>query len=326
MLNPVSPIVLLEALNSRFKTHLMTATTESSYVSVQIPWALDPSMIGHFNLHHPYVVQVVGRNQVEAMAELEKSIENIAKSINQNTLAILFCEGVKAPSFLLNHLAQKKRNAGVIEVEAKAVTVIDHLYKSFTKKISPRETMHGVFLEIYGIGVIITGKPSIGKSEIALEMISRGHKFIADDLVELVRESESRVVGTCSHIIQDMIEVRSLGILNIKRLYGNHVVLPRQVLSFILVMFEGTSRMADYDRIKPLQLQPQKVLGIDIPVFPLQVRSGRNLAILIEASVRSFLLRTQQNYDTANEIISRQEEMIQGNLEAASQQTQPPEK
>jgi HPr kinase/phosphorylase len=177
-------------------------------------------------------------------------------------------------------------------------------------------TLHGVMLDVLEIGVLITGDSSIGKSELALELISRGHGLVADDVVELQQIGPETIQGRCPEMLRDFLEVRGLGVLNIRSIFGETAVRPRKALRLIvhLDMPEGGYKIEPKDRLAT-RAGTQDILGVEIPTVTLAVAPGRNLAVLVEAAVRNHILLTR-GINSTREFIARQEEAMR--MEARS--------
>jgi len=169
--------------------------------------------------------------------------------------------------------------------------VIDHLQYYLTRALAPRVTVHGVYMEVMGMGVLITGESGIGKSELALELLSRDHRLIADDAVEFVRVGPDVIVGQCPTLLSDFLEVRGLGILDIRLMFGETAVRHKKKLHLI-VHLESIQRMkmSKIDRLQTTQ-RTRSILDVDIPEVALFVGPGRNLAVLVEAATRANILR-----------------------------------
>jgi HPr kinase/phosphorylase len=163
-------------------------------------------------------------------------------------------------------------------------------------------------MEVLGVGVLITGESSIGKSELALELISRGHSLVADDAPEFRRIAHNTIEGNCPQLLRDFLEVRGLGVLNIRRMYGHAATRHRKVLRFIVRLelmddFHNEPRLSNIERIR-------NVLGVEIAELTLPVAPGRNLAVLVEAAVRNYLLR-KSGYDSGVEFESLQAQLME---------------
>jgi HPr kinase/phosphorylase len=171
-------------------------------------------------------------------------------------------------------------------------------------------TIHGVMLDVLEIGVLITGDSSIGKSELALELISRSHGLVADDVVELQQIGPETIQGRCPQMLRDFLEVRGLGVLNIRSIFGETAVRPRKVLRLIVQLEPFEPGLEPKDRLST-RAGTQDILGVEIPTVTLAVAPGRNLAVLVEAAVRNHILITRGINSTA-EFIKRQEEAMRG--------------
>jgi HPr kinase/phosphorylase len=171
-------------------------------------------------------------------------------------------------------------------------------------------TLHGVFLDVLEMGVLITGASAIGKSELALELISRGNGLIADDIVEIYRISPETLEGRCPGVLRDFLEVRGIGILNIRTIFGETAVRPRKLLKFIVHLEDHShDAFSDLDRLQ-VNATYQEVLGVPIRKVTIPVAAGRNLAVLVEAAVRNFVLN-QRGIDSTKEFIERQQKLME---------------
>jgi HPr kinase/phosphorylase len=183
-----------------------------------------------------------------------------------------------------------------------AAQAIDLLRIYLGKRLAPKTTIHGVFLDVLGLGVLITGDSGLGKSELALELISRGHGLVADDAVELSRTAPNIIEGQCPALLQNLLEVRGLGLLDIRTIFGETSVRRKMKLKLIVQLMRSSAD--SFERL-PVQDLTQEVLGVPIRRVMLQVAAGRNLAVLVEAAVRNTIL-TLRGIDTMGEFIERQ--------------------
>ena len=165
-------------------------------------------------------------------------------------------------------------------------------------------TLHGVFLDVLEIGVLITGDSSIGKSELALELISRGHGLVADDVVELQQIGPETIQGRCPPLLRDFLEVRGLGVLNIRSIFGETAVRPRKALRLVVHLEMPVNGSSERERLTT-RSGTQSILGVDVPTVTLAVAPGRNLAVLVEAAVRNHILLTR-GIDSTRDFIARQ--------------------
>lgn len=187
-----------------------------------------------------------------------------------------------------------------------AAHVIDVLRAYFGKHYAPTEIKHGVFLDVLGVGVLITGESGLGKSELALELVSRGHGLVADDAVELSRTAPTLITGSCPPLLRNLLEVRGLGLLDICTIFGETSV--RRKMSLRLIVHLIKDDKPQLERL-PKDEQIQDVLGVPIRYVVLQVAAGRNLAVLVEAAVRNTILKIR-GIDTFKEFSKRQSQAI----------------
>jgi len=175
-----------------------------------------------------------------------------------------------------------------------------------------RATLHGVFMEVMGIGVLITGDPSIGKSELALELVSRGHRLVADDAPEFTQIAPDVLSGTCPELLRDFLEVRGLGILNIRALFGDSAIKQSKYLRLIIHLQKmSEDDIRGIDRLRGNR-RTREALGVEIPEVTLPVAPGRNLAVLVEAAARTHIL-AMKGYDASQVFIERQQKQIEKN-------------
>jgi len=183
-----------------------------------------------------------------------------------------------------------------------AAAVIDSLRLYMSRILAPRATLHGVFLDILGMGVLLTGDSGLGKSELGLELISRGHGLVADDAVDFVRLGPDFVEGRCPPLLQNLLEVRGLGLLDIKTIFGETAVRRKMKLKLIVQLVRRPD--GEFQRL-PLESQTVDVLGLPISKVTIQVAAGRNLAVLVEAAVRNTILQLR-GIDTLRDFMDRQ--------------------
>ncbi|MEJ2106393.1 MAG: hypothetical protein P8X48_03555, partial [Acidiferrobacteraceae bacterium] len=188
------------------------------------------------------------------------------------------------------------------------------LIERFSQSTGETLLVHGVFIEVLGKGVLLSGDPAIGKSELALALISRGHRLIADDATELYKTHNDTIMGRCPKVLQDFLEVRGLGLINIRAMFGNSAIKPYQRLHLIidLVHFED-QKLKSLDRLEGSHSH-RNLLDLEIPQTSLPVAAGRNLAILVETAVRQHMLSVD-GYNAARDFIQRQQDYIDQQIE-----------
>jgi HPr kinase/phosphorylase len=184
--------------------------------------------------------------------------------------------------------------------------VIDRLQSYLTRALAAHATLHGVYMEVMGVGVLLTGESGMGKSELALELLSRNHRLIADDAVEFFRTDPNVLLGRSPEILSGLLEVRGLGILNVRAMFGDTAIRSEKTLRLILRLEQmKKQRLSKIDRLQAEQ-KTRSILDVDIPEVTLYVAPGRNLAVLVEAATRSHILR-MRGINPLEELINRQE-------------------
>ena len=248
------------------------------------------ALIGHLNFVHPNRVQVLGCAEMDYLRglndeDLGLSIKNL---FSTDLAAIIVSNGEEVPDALIK--AADKARTPLLASPIRSPELMDSLGHYLTQAFAESTSAHGVFIEVQGFGVLIKGSPAIGKSELALELISRGHRLVADDIVDFYRVSPERIEGRCPPLLQDFLEVRGLGILNIRALFGDSAVKPTKPLDLIIQLeMADTLAPQNLDRLE-IKSQHENVLGLSVQKVVIPVAAGRNIAVLVEVAVRNHML------------------------------------
>ena len=270
------------------------------------------TLIGHLNLIHKNIIQVIGKTECDYLNSLDENFRNstLTELFTNKTVAIVLSEDLPVPDLLCEYA--NKYSVPVLSCKADSNDVVDtaryYLHKLFSKK----EILHGVFMEVLGIGVLITGESSVGKSELALELISRGHRLVADDAPEFTQIAPDILDGRSPSMLQGFMEVRGLGVLNIREMYGDNAIKINKYLRLIIHMENmNNGNQNDFDRLQGHK-RVQKIINVEIPVTVVPVAPGRNLAVIVEAAVRNHILR-HNGYDASQQLIDLQQQAIENN-------------
>jgi HPr kinase/phosphorylase len=265
-------------------------------------------LIGHLNLIHPLLAQVLGPREVDYIEGLEAPLKGPTadRIFSADTVCAILADGVKPPEVLAR--AAERAKVPLLTSPEPSQHVINVLRPYMQQELGEVTTLHGVMLDVLEIGVLVTGESSIGKSELALELISRGHGLVADDVVELQQIGPETIQGRCPPMLRDFLEVRGLGVLNIRSIFGETAVRPRKALRLIVHLDTPTVVQETRNRLAT-RSGTQDILGVEIPTVTLAVLPGRNLAVLVEAAVRNHILITR-GIDSTREFIARQEAAI----------------
>ena len=267
-------------------------------------------MVGHLNLIHSNRIQVLGQPESEYFANLSQASQwhRLADLKAGKPPAVIIADGIGPPLQMLEACAEA--GAPVFSTPAPAATVIDMLRIHLTKFLAARTTMHGVLMDVLGLGVLITGESGLGKSELGLELVSRGHGLVADDVVEITRVAPRTLEGRCPPLLKNLLEIRGLGLLDIKTIFGETAVRPKMNIKLMLHLARPhTAGAADYERL-PLNANFEEVLSVRVRKVTVPVAAGRNLAVLTEAAVRNTILQLRGT-DTMAEFMARQAQAME---------------
>ncbi|HSH73750.1 MAG TPA: HPr(Ser) kinase/phosphatase [Methylophilaceae bacterium] len=248
------------------------------------------ALIGHLNFVHPNRVQVLGCAEMDYLRslktkELAQAIRNL---FSTDLAAVVVANGETPPDALLT--AADEYRTPLFTSPLQSPGLMDVLSHYLAQAVAESVSSHGVFIEVQGFGVLIEGSPAIGKSELALELISRGHRLVADDVVDFFRIAPDRIEGRCPALLQDFLEVRGLGVLNIRALFGDNAVKPTKPLDLIVQLeMADTLSPQKLDRLN-IKSHNEKILGVKIPKVMIPVAAGRNIAVLVEVAVRNHML------------------------------------
>ncbi|MBI2960879.1 MAG: HPr kinase/phosphorylase [Betaproteobacteria bacterium] len=266
-------------------------------------------LVGHLNLLHPNRIQVLGQHEAEHLASLGAAERRqiIAKLFSAQPAALVLAEDIAAPGELI--AAAEAASTAVLASPAQSAQVIERIRHYLAKTLAVSTSLHGVFMDVLGLGVLITGDSGVGKSELALELISRGHGLVADDVVEISRIAATTLEGRCPSLLKDFLEVRGLGVLNIRTIFGETAVRPKMNLKLIVnLQRPALAGAAEAERL-PLHELTEDILGVTVRKIVIPVAAGRNLAVLLEAAVRNYILQLRGIRST-EEFIARQQSKL----------------
>ena len=263
------------------------------------------ALVGHVNLIHPNSVQVFGLAEVQYLnaQSSEEGKRMLDQLFSLAISAIIVANDQALPKGLRSYCEQ--HNVPLMTSSQPSPYLMDVLRIYLARVLAASTIMHGVFLDVLEVGVLIAGESSMGKSELALDLISRGHGLVADDAVELYRIGPETLEGRCPDVLRDFLEVRGLGILNIRTIFGETAVRPKKVLKLIIHLVKATDQsMRELDRLN-IQSETQDILDVAVRKVTLPVAAGRNLAVLVEAAVRNYILQLR-GIDSTRDFIERQ--------------------
>jgi len=265
------------------------------------------ALAGFAHYLHTGRVQIVGQSEVWFLGQLppERRREAIANLRLERISCVLVTKGLEPPAELVE--AAEAASLPLLQtplVSSLAITLVTEVLQ---EALAPRELRHGVLLDIYGLGVLLEGKSGVGKSECALDLVMRGHRLVADDLIEIRRTGPERLVGSAPELLRDHMEIRGLGIINVRDLFGVSAIAgPKPVC--LSIRLERWAEAREVERLG-IDTRTEEILGVALPQVLLPVSPGRNLSTLVEVAVRVHLLRVR-GYNAAEEFVARHAMML----------------
>ena len=261
----------------------------------------------HFAYERP---QILGLVETSYLRSLEPTIrrERLERFVSYDLPCIIICRHLAGMDDLID--MARARSIPVYRSDSDTTQLIVELIYYLNGALAPSTRMHGVLVEIYGVGVLITGNSGVGKSEAALELLKRGHRLVADDAVDIRRVSAGRLVGQAPEMVRNFMEIRGIGIINVATLFGIGSVMQSKSIDMV-VHLEHWQQDKEYDRLG-LTDETRKILDVDVPWLLMPIRPGRNLAVVLEVAARNLRLK-QQGYSAAKDLEQRfNERMARG--------------
>ncbi len=260
-------------------------------------------LVGYLNYIHPYRVQILGHREIAYLTNATSAdcLRRISRIVTLEPPVLVLADGQIAPEALLSMC--ERAQIPLFSTHGSSAFVIDVLRAYLSKHFADRTLMHGVFMDILGLGVLITGESGLGKSELGLELISRGNGLVADDAVDLFRINQATIEGRCPELLMNLLEVRGIGLLDIRCIFGETAVRRHMRLKLIVHLVRRETMEREYERI-PYEPLTQDVLGVPVRKVVIQVVAGRNIAVLVEAAVRNTILQLR-GIDTYQEFVDR---------------------
>jgi HPr kinase/phosphorylase len=319
-MNPVDTLQgLVERIGASLRLRWLTPRPEALRpLRDPDPATARQALVGSLNCIHPNRIQVIGHSEMVYLTDLGVSAhdETLRRLFAGRPAAILFADDITPEPMVLTLAAD--RATPVLSSPLGDEDIIGRLRYFLTHALAEVTLLHGVFMDVLGMGVLLVGDPAIGKSELALDLISRGHRLIADDAPQFALVAPDTLDGTCPPLLRDFLEVRGLGVLNVRAMFGESAVAQSRPLNLIINLKTMTpEELGRIDRLAG-SLSARTVLGVAIAEVTMPVAPGRNLAILVEAAVRSQNLRIR-GYDAGVDFVERQTRAMTDNAAAAGE-------
>jgi HPr kinase/phosphorylase len=253
----------------------------------------------HFADERPQIIGLVETSYLDSL-DAKTRRERLEKFTSYDLPCIIICRGLTGLDDLIE-MAEARKIPVYRTGESTTRLMVDIIY-FLNNHLAPRTTMHGVLVEVYGVGVLLTGESGVGKSEAALELVKRGHRLVADDVVDIRRVSDNRLVGESPEMIRHLMEIRGIGIIDVATMFGIGSVMRTRSIDLV-VHLEHWVDGKEYDRVGTDE-KTQDILGVQVPMIVLPIRPGRNVAVVLEVAARNLMLK-QQGYNAVEELEKR---------------------
>ena len=267
------------------------------------------ALVGHLNFIHPNQVQVLGVAEVDYLNRLDsnEAPASFAELFDFNIPVVIVANDLPIPHMLRDYC--RSNDVPLLTSKLESPHLMDVLRIYLQRNLAVSTVKHGVFLDVFAVGDLITGQSGLGKSELALELISRGHSLVADDAVEFHRTGPEMLEGRCPPMLRDFLEVRGLGVLNVRYIFGETSIRPKKLLQLIINLVPADDEyMKSLDRLS-IRTEPESILNVNVRSVMLPVAIGRNLAVLVEAAVRNYILQLRGK-DSTKEFLERHQTML----------------
>jgi HPr kinase/phosphorylase len=265
-------------------------------------------LAGYFEFHPTERVQILGKTELTFFNGLsaDERIERMNRLCSHaETPCILVSRGLDVPTELVS--AAGEQNLPVLRTPAATTILASRITGFLENKLAPTTTIHGVLVDVYGIGMLISGSSGIGKSETALELVKRGHRLIADDAVEISQTADHVLIGNAPELIRHLLEIRGVGIINMMTLFGAGAIRNVKKIS-VVVKLETWQQDKQYDRLG-LDEETTRIIETDVPLVTIPVRPGRNLAVIIEVAAMNYRLK-RMGYNAALQFTNKLTETL----------------
>lgn len=269
-------------------------------------------MAGYFNYHPLERVQILGKTELTFFKTLTADVrrDRMERLCNEETPCILITRSMDVPEELIQ--AATDKHMSVLRSNGPTTTLASQITDFLENKLAPTTTIHGVLVDIYGIGILISGSSGIGKSETALELVKRGHRLIADDAVEIRQSAPNVLVGNAPELIKHLLEIRGVGIINVMTLFGAGAIRNNTRIS-VVINLEIWQQDKQYDRLG-LDEETTRIIDTDIPLVTIPVRPGRNLAVIVEVAAMNYRLK-RMGYNAAQQFTNKLTETLAGDMD-----------
>jgi len=267
---------------------------------------------GFFDYFAQDRIQIIGKVEMTYLECMDSSLreKRLDEFFRYDIPCAIISRDMEVPVYIM--LAARRYKRPLLRSRMVTTSLIHKLIIYIDSVLAPTTTRHGVLIDVYGVGVLLMGESGIGKSETALELVKRGHRLVADDAVDIKRVSENRLIGESPPLIRHFMEIRGVGIIDVKAMYGVGAVINNKPLELVIFM-ENWDNKKEYDRLG-LSQEYSEILGVKLPKIVIPVKPGRNLAIIVEVAARNWRLKNM-GYFAAHELNNRLNSLINSGID-----------
>jgi HPr kinase/phosphorylase len=267
---------------------------------------------GHMVYLHPHRVQILGNIEISYLRSLpETESKKIIKELcKNNVVCFIVTRNLKVPEYFL--VAAEEKDIPILRTKLVTSVFIDRIMNLLEERLAPSTTVHGVLMDVLGVGALILGRPGIGKSENALELVMRGHRLVVDDAVYVKKIGAIDLYGEAPDMIRNLLEIRGIGIVDIRQLFGVSALIDKKKIDLVIELFDWDNSV-ECERIG-LKEDKYKLLGIDLPYVKIPISSGKNVSAIVELACRNHILR-KQGINTAIELEKKVLRSMEGGKE-----------
>ena len=269
-------------------------------------------LAGYFNFYPAERIQLLGRTELSFAEQLSSRtrLKTMRRLCTPETPCFVVSRKLLPPEELVQ--AAEEAKIPILQASSRTTHVSSSVTNYLESRLAERMSMHGVLVDVYGIGMLITGESGVGKSETALELVQKGHRLVADDRVELYQHDELTLVGEAPEILNNLIEIRGIGIVDVMTLFGAGAILDTKQVD-LLVHLENWTPDKQYDRLGRA-VETTEVMGVSIPKMRIPVKTGRNVSIILEVAAMNFRAK-KMGFDATKTFTERLEQLIAENSE-----------
>lgn len=298
--------VTVEKLIKDFNLEVLVEGNPEELISVSDVNRPGLQLSGFYNYFTPERIQIIGKAEWSFLDDMQVELrrKRLKKYFSFNMKCVIITRGIEPHEELIKYA--QKQNIWVLRSNLVTTNFISKLTVYMSDKLAPETRLHGVLVDVYGIGILITGESGIGKSEVALELIKRGHRLVTDDAVD-IKETDGELIGSSPRITIGMLEVRGIGIIDVSALYGLSSILQQKDIKLVM-HFEHWKNDGDYDRLGT-DYEYMDILGVPVRKLTVPIRPGRNIAVIIEAAAVNFRYALMSNETPVDIIESRMGEI-----------------